>query len=122
MSHIVSIETQVRDPVAITAACDRLGLAAPSQGTFQLFAGEVTGTAIQLPGWKYPVVCRVDEGRIDFDHYEGRWGDPKELDRFLQAYGVEKVKIEARRQGKTVAERLLTDGSIKLTIQAGGQL
>jgi hypothetical protein len=29
MSHLVSIQTKVRDVVVVAAACDRLGLAAP---------------------------------------------------------------------------------------------
>jgi hypothetical protein len=47
------------------------------------------------------------------------WGDKRELDRFLQAYAVEKARIEARRQGHTVTEQSLADGSIKLTVQVG---
>jgi hypothetical protein len=48
------------------------------------------------------------------------WGDPKHLDRFLQAYACEKAKIEARKRGHAVSEQQLADGSIKLTIQVGG--
>ena len=33
MSHIVSIKTEVRDPTAVAAACQRLGLPEPVQGT-----------------------------------------------------------------------------------------
>ena len=32
MSHIVSIQTQIRDPAAIAAACQRLGLSAGPVG------------------------------------------------------------------------------------------
>ena len=35
-------------------------------------------------------------------------------------YAVEKARIEARRQGHSVTEQPLADGSIKLTIQVGG--
>jgi hypothetical protein len=38
----------------------------------------------------------------------------------LQAYAVEKTKIEARRKGHAVTEQQLADGSIKLTVQVGG--
>ena len=37
MSHIVSVKTEVRDPVAIAAACRRLGLPEPVHGTAKLF-------------------------------------------------------------------------------------
>ena len=48
------------------------------------------------------------------------WGKQKELDKFLQTYACEKARIEARKQGYTVTEQPLTDGSIKLMIQVTG--
>lgn len=48
------------------------------------------------------------------------WGDRVHLDRFFQAYSVEKTHIEARRQGFEVYEQPLSDGSIKLTVCVGG--
>ena len=66
MSHIVTIATKLRDPVAIKAACRRLGLAAPQQGTFKLFAGhEASGWAVRLPDWRYPVVCDTTTGAVN---------------------------------------------------------
>ena len=56
MSHIVSIKTLVRNPAAIAAACQRLNLTAPVQGTAKLYSGETTGLLVHLPGWQYPVV------------------------------------------------------------------
>jgi hypothetical protein len=73
MSHIVTIATKVRDPAAITAACQRLGLAAPIQGTAELFSGEATGLLVQLPGWQYPVVIDVTTGELRYDNYAGQW-------------------------------------------------
>jgi hypothetical protein len=120
LSHVVTIETQVRDPMAVTAACRRLGLPEPSRRTVRLFSGEATGLAVELPGWRYPAVCDTASGTVRFDVYEGRWGDRKHLDAFLQAYAVEVTKIEARRAGHTVTEQPLEDGSIKLTVQVNG--
>jgi len=59
ISHIVEIQSKLRDPVAVAAACRS----------------------------------------------------------FLQAYSVEKARLEARRAGHAVTEQALADGSIKLTIQ-----
>lgn len=120
MSHIVTIKTEVRDVAAILAACRRLGLSEPVQGTTRLFSGEATGWAVQLPEWVYPVVCDVNLAQVRFDNFGGRWGDQKHLDRFLQAYACEKAKLEARKRGHRVAEQQLPDGSIKLTIQVSG--
>jgi hypothetical protein len=73
MSHVVSIKSQVKDVVAIAAACHRLGLAAPVQGTAMLFSGTATGILVQLPGWNYPAVVDVASGEVRFDDFEGRW-------------------------------------------------
>ena len=120
MSHTVQIETQVKDLAGVRAACTRLQLKQPEQSTFKLFGNEAKGWAVQLPDWTFPIVCDVSSGDIKFDNFEGRWGDQKELDSFLQAYAVEKARIEARRKGHTVTERKLDNGAIKLTIQVTG--
>lgn len=120
MSHIVTIETQVRDPAAVRAACRRLQLPPPSEGTFRLFSGAAAGLGVRLPGWRYPVVCRTETGTLQYDNFNGRWGEAAQLDRFLQAYAVEKAKVEARHQGHSVREQRLEDGSVKLTVQVPG--
>ena len=63
--------------------------------------------------------CDVTTGDVKFDNFQGHWGSPQELDRFLHAYAVEKARIEARRQGHTVTEQQLQDGSFKLVVQIG---
>ena len=120
MSHVVQVQTEVRDPVAIRTACGRLGLAEPVYGEVKLFSSAAVGWAVRLPGWRYPVVCDVATAKVAYDNFEGRWGEQKQLDAFLQNYAVEKARIEARRAGHSVTEQLLADGSIKLTIQMGG--
>jgi len=120
VSHIVSIKTEVRDPMAVGAACRRLGLAKPVHGTAKLFEGEATGLLVKLPNWLYPVVCNTATGTLSFDNYNQAWGPKEQLDRFLQAYAVEKAGIEARRRGHSVVEQNLADGSIKLSITVGG--
>ncbi len=120
MSHIVQIKTEVRDALAVQAACQRLGLDAPVLGTVTLFATEASGLLVRLTGWIYPVVFDTRSGQVRFDNYGGRWGEQVQLDRFLQAYAVEKTKIEARRKGHTVFEQTLDNGSIKLTVTVGG--
>ena len=120
MSHVVTIQTQVRDPAAVLAACHRLGLPPPVHRRVQLFSDSAEGLAVELPGWHYPVVCETASGSLKYDNYGGAWGDQKELDRFMQMYAVEKARIESHRRGYTVTEQPLPDGSIKLTIQVAG--
>jgi hypothetical protein len=119
MSHTVRIVTQVRDAVAVAAAATRLELPAPETGTFALYASEATGLAVRLPGWRYPLVCQLASGELAFDTFEGAWGERAQLDRFLQAYAIEKTRLEARRSGYAVTEAPLADGSVKLTIHLG---
>ena len=120
MSHIVNIRTEVRDPAAVAAACRRLGLPEPVHGTAKLFDGEATGLLVKLPGWLYPTVVDPGTGRVRFDNYNGSWGRQEHLDRLLQAYAIEKARIEARKRGHTVVEQALPDGSVKLTVTVGG--
>jgi|SRR5579871_1448330 len=116
---MVSIQTKVQDPVAIASACQRLGLAIPQHGTARLYSGEATGLLLQLPGWLYPAVIDTQTGIVRYDTFEGRWGNPEQLHRFLQIYAVERAKLEARKKGYTVSEQALEDGSIKLQIFSG---
>jgi hypothetical protein len=57
---------------------------------------------------------------VSFDNYNGHWGEQKYLNAFLQAYAVEKAKIEARKKGHTCSETKLEDGSIRVTVRVGG--
>jgi hypothetical protein len=120
MSHVVTIETLVRDPAAISLACERLKLPSPRHGTFELFATQATGWSVQLPGWTFPIVCDTQSGKVLYDNFEERWGSTSELNTFLQRYAVEAARLAARRQGHTVLEQAQADGSIRLVIQAGG--
>ena len=116
MSHIVTIPTQVKDPQAVAAGCRRLSLPEPAHGTATLFSGDATGLLVQLLGWMYPVVVEIASGQIRYDNYEGVWGEQAQLDRFLQAYAVEKTMLEGRKQGFPVTEQTLEDGSVLVEI------
>ena len=120
ISHIVTVRTKMHDPTAISAACARLGLPTPVQGKAELYSGEASGLLVQLPDWTYPAVIDVQSGEVRFDNYDGAWGDPSQLDRFLQLYAVEKAKIEARKNGFTITEQTLQDGAIKVQMIEGG--
>ena len=119
MSHVVTIKTRVHDPAAVGAACQRLGLAAPVQGTAALYSGEATGLIVHLPGWQYPAVFDTLTGEVRYDNYEGQWGEKAQLDRLIQMYSVEKAKLEARKKGYAVSEQQLQDGSVRVTIVEG---
>jgi hypothetical protein len=120
MSHVVEIKTEIRDEQAVKAACTRLQLPTPEHKTVRLFNATATGLCIQLPGWSYPIVANLQTGQLQYDNYQGHWGEQKHLNSFLQAYAVEKARIEARKKGHAVSETNLHDGSIRVTIRVGG--
>jgi len=120
LSHIVKIQTEIRDVEALGAATGRMHISSPQYEEVQLFSSRATGYAVRFKDWRYPVVCDIQTGRVAFDNFGGRWGKQDELDRLFQSYAVEKTKLEARKQGHTVQEQPLEDGSIKLTVSVGG--
>jgi hypothetical protein len=120
MSHIVQIQTQVTSEAAVQAACRRLQLAPAVHATVTLFSAKSNGLVVRLPAWRYPLVCDLATGTIQFDNFEGAWGEQRELDKFLQAYAVERATLEARARGHWVTETSLADGSVKLTLRVGG--
>ena len=120
MSHIVRIQTEVRDAAAVCAACQRRGLPEPVHGQHVVFQEEVSGLGVRLRDWQFPAVCQLEQGTIHYDNFGGRWGEQRELDSFLQAYAVERARIEARKRGYSFTEQSLSDGSIKVSIQVGG--
>jgi hypothetical protein len=116
MSHIVRIVTKLHDRTAIASACRRLQLPPPVEGTARLYSGTATGLLVSLSGWRYQLVIDTVTGTVQFDHFQGAWGMPAKLDEFVQAYAVEKCRLEARAKGYAVTETSLADGSVKLHI------
>ena len=119
MSHIVTIQTKLHDAAAVEAACQRLSLPAPVQGTAMVYKTQATGLIVLLPGWEFPVVIDVLTGVMRYDNFSGHWGDQTQLDRFMQLYAVEKAKLEARKKGYQVNEQSLQDGAIRIQIIEG---
>jgi len=102
MSHTMNVQLELHDRDALLAACQRLGLTM-IEGRHKLYQTTEEGIAISLPGWKYPVVVKQD-GSISYDNYNGSWGKIEELNKLKAYYGLEKAKIEARKQGYSVYE------------------
>ena len=119
MSHVVTIDTKLKDPAALAAACTRLKLPEPKRETVKFFDGaEHEGLAVRPPGFVYPVIVR-ESGEVKLDTYNGRWGDDAFLGRLKQAYAVEAAKLQAKQRGHRIAETPLPDGTVKLTVTAG---
>lgn len=118
MSHLVQIQTEIRDPLAIRAACGRLALPEPVFGETQLFSSLAVGWAVQLPEWRYPVVCDVATAKIAFDNFGGRWvrSGSSTISSRRMPWKKPNGKPLA---GHTAIEQALPDGSIRVQIAVG---
>lgn len=115
MSHVATIALEFRDAAALGEAATVCGLEL-RQETVTFYDGtRVTGTALRLPGWRYPVVVDTD-GRLHYDHYEGRWGDLAHLHRFRQAYAEAATTRFARARGYLVTRTAQADGTVRLAL------
>lgn len=117
MSHIVTVQTRIRDVQALGQACEKLGLEPPILGKAKLYLTDAEGWKVKLTDWYYPIVVHPETGELFYDNYGGHWGDIARLHQLLQTYAVEKTRIEARRKGHRLIEQPLEDGSIRLTLQ-----
>lgn len=147
MSHVVTIKCELRDLAAIEAACKRLGWEfRRDQKTFEwygVWVGDYSGQdaaylaadikpedygkcdhAIRVPGASYEIGLIARQGKFVpvFDNWYS--GGLKEfradngLKGFVQAYSVEKAKLELIRKGYRPVEQTKPDGSIVLTATA----
>ena len=115
MSHVATITLEFKDPQALADATAACGLALGAE-TVTFFDGtRVSGTAIRLPGWRYPVVVDA-QGRLFYDHYEGWWGDLTHLHRFRQAYAEAATRRFAHAQGFRVTRTVQADGTVRLAL------
>lgn len=143
MSHIATVELEVKDLDCLAKAARRLGLELRlGQQTYRWF-GESVGNcplpsgftveelgkcqhALSIPGseaYEIGVVQRRD-GRPGFslvwDFYEGGYGLESlvgaQCAKLKQAYAAEVSIKQARMQGFQVREELRSDGSLRLTL------
>ena len=120
MSHIVTITTDVRDPARSRPPAGDWGWPSRSQARRRCSKGKSPGYSSGCRAGSIRWSSIPGPAQVRFDNFAGSWGNPTQLDRFLQAYALEKAKIEARRKGFATTEQALADGSIKLTIEVGG--
>ncbi|MEW6443184.1 MAG: DUF1257 domain-containing protein [bacterium] len=140
MSHVAIIEIEITDLAALTAACKRLGFSFQEnqktyewygrwEGDYPLpegFSQEDLGKcdhAIRVPGAGYEVgvvKARKKSGYQLLWDFWSQGGLSEELgpkaEKLVQAYGVEKAKREARKQGFSVYETTREDGTVRLTL------
>lgn len=124
MSHITTVQTQIRDLDALRAALERLGCRLEGPGTIRGYFREMghADYIIRLPNTEYTVgLVRQTDGtyRLEADLWAGhvervlglRYG------RLLQEYAVEVVTRSAARRGRQVKSERLPDGKVRITIR-----
>ena len=139
--HVSAIALQIKSLDALKLACLRLGLEfREGQNTYAWF-GQSVGDyrlpegftqddlgkgehAIKVPGASYEIglVFRDGAWRLLWDSW-GAGGLEAALgpdcNRLKQAYGICAAVLEAQRQGYSVYENPMEDGSVRLHIQVG---
>jgi len=115
MSHVATIALEFRDPTALSEAAAVCGLDLRQEMVTFYDGTRVAGTALRLPGWRYPVVVDA-EGRLHYDHYEGRWGDLAHLHRFRQVYAEAATARFARARGYLITRTAQADGTVRLAL------
>ena len=127
MSHLTTIQTQIRDLDALQDACVELGIKLLPNTTCRGYAG-VTRHATHVIKLKGPYDIAVDPSPEKNGGYglTADWGGghvAREVGtgygRLLQSYGVHKTLREARSRGLRTTRRVEADGSILLTLEGG---
>jgi hypothetical protein len=123
MSHYTTIQTQIRDINALTAACSELGLSLVKNTTARGYAQPIKGEhVIKLKGPYDVAVNRQQDGtyQLTTDWWDGHVAKEvgEKYSKLLQLYGVHKTIIEARKKGLTVNRKPQTNGGIKLILQS----
>ena len=122
MSHFATIQTQIKDIVALKAACNELGVSVLENTEARGYSTnhQHGDYVIRLKGPYDIAVNKQQDGTYGFttDWWDGLVEKEvgKDFGKLIQLYGVYKATAEARRKGHVVQRRAMTDGSIKLSI------
>lgn len=126
MSHISSVQVTVTDKEALLKALKRLGLVAEvhEAAVPVLYRGHARGGVRAHIVVRQPFGYHADLGfELRADKTIATYTDTyyqagKDLvNKFTQAYGVEKAKMEARKKGFLAQEKTLDDGTVRLTLR-----
>lgn len=111
MSHVTTIDLEIKDLIDLTNGCQRLGCTVEAQKTFTGYYGQnPCDYIIQVPGAKYQVgvIREGNKYRLSWDDWSS--GGLKKvlgenMGKLKQAYAVEATKRAARREGYQVTEK-----------------
>jgi len=123
MSHFVSIQSQIKDIEALARACAELNLKLVANTTARGYGNQTLKAdyVIRISASPYDIaVQKQTDGSYSlttdwyYGYVEKQVG--KNYGRLLQAYGVSKTILEAKRKGYCVQRTAGKNGSIRLTV------
>jgi len=87
MSHTLKMSNVKLDLEKVKQAAAFLKLRVKENQTVQFYDHSTAkGLAVELPGWRYPLVIGND-GQMTYDNYNGQWGKTQELQK-LTGYAL----------------------------------
>jgi uncharacterized membrane protein len=98
MSHVVTLEYKLTDRGALEQACSKLGLTIKARATGEGSLHNITGLGIKLPNWNYDVII-TEDGKVNYDNWNGRWGNQSELNKLITQYNYEVVVAALNAEG-----------------------
>ncbi len=123
MSHTTAVTTDFKNKPALAKACERIGAKIDTAvKSVRLYQGQTPcDTSVQLKGWDYPLAVNTTTGKVQFDNYNGAWGNIKEFQNLRQEYSVAVVEQEQSvqemlNQGWSLERQPLPNGDIKLML------
>lgn len=114
MSHIVTIETEMKNFDTIKEVCKILGLKYEQSKDIKVYNTIKSGIGIYLKGWKYPIVVN-ELGKVDYDNYSGSWGDIEEYNKFINEYSLEETLKRIKKKNLKYTIQRLND-EIKIEV------
>ena len=124
MSHFATIQTQIKDIVALKAACNELGVSVLENTEARGYStnNQHGDYVIRLQG-PYDIAVNLQPDKtygFTTDWYAGHVEKEvgKNFGKLIQLYGVHKAMLEAKRKGYSVMRKIQADGGIKLTLMS----
>ena len=128
MSHITTATCRINDLQLLQKTCEFLQQETGRTDVYQqprwvedqrVGESRATGYAVNLENWQKPVIFDLEEGKVNYDNYDGRWGDVAVLDHLQQRYAAETLQQTAQQQGGYYTETELEDGRLAVAIHVG---
>lgn len=115
-SHTTRVAVEIRDIDALERTAAQLGWEFAFWQEVRFYDQRVVaGPTVKPSGWQYPIVA--SQGELVFDHDNGRWGNPADLETLKGAYTLQLARGLAESHGMDCQ---IVNGELVI-FQPGGQ-